>query len=69
MALFYFKYVFHTYNCIQYKEVSIFSMFIYISVLKEDQVEEHQIEKIRKAFPTKEVKKQIEKWFERRSKE
>ncbi|MGG1617344.1 hypothetical protein [Paenibacillus sp. NRS-1781] len=42
---------------------------IIVSSLKEDKVEEHQIEKIRRAFNTKEVKKQIDRWLKRNKKE
>jgi RNA 3'-terminal phosphate cyclase len=42
---------------------------IVVSALKEDKVGEHQIEKIRRAFNTKEVKKQIDRWLKRNNKE
>lgn len=36
-----------------------------VSALKENQIEKQQIEKIKRVFDTKEVKKQINKWEER----
>lgn len=39
-----------------------------VSALKENQIEKQQIEKIKRVFDTKEVKKQINKWEERNSK-
>lgn len=56
--------IIHVYN----EEGFIAMESIVVSALKEDQVEEHQIETIRKAFDTKEVKKQINKWLERNGK-
>lgn len=50
------------------KEGFIAMESIIVSALKEDQVEEHQIETIRKAFDTKEIEKQINKWCERKGK-
>lgn len=56
--------VIHVYN----EEGFIAMESIVVTALKEDQVEEYQIQTISKAFDTKEVKKQINKWLERKEK-